>query len=339
MKKISYILFLILIGAGMVRSADMATPDTVKSAPGITIETSVDKSEILIGDLISYRLAVIHDSNIVLTPPPIGANLGAFDVKDYQSDVATTLKDGRIKTESRFQLTTFTTGDYIIPPIPVQFKLPDGTVKYLISEPTPIKVKSLLANATDSADIRDIKSPIEFKSDNKIYYYLAGALIVLLAAAGYIYWRIRKKRRGIVEPIDLRKPWEIAFEELALLKEKHYVEDSQFKLFYIELIDIVRAYWGRIYKIPALDMTTEEYLDRIRDEDISEELYNRMKRLLNFADLVKFAKFIPEAGNAASDFDETTSMVEYIRQDTITKDMAASVAAPKNIESSGVANV
>jgi hypothetical protein len=325
--------------AGRIFAGETITSDTVKSAPGISIETSVDKSEILIGDLVDYRLAVIHDSNIVLTPPPIGANLGAFDVKDYQTDEATKLKDGRIKTESRFRLTTFTTGDYIVPPIPVEFRLPDGTVKYLISEPTPIRVKSLLANAPDSADIRDIKGPIEFKSKNAIYYYLGGALALLLAIAGYIYWRIRKKRRGVTEPIDLRKPWEIAYEELALLKEKHYIEEGQFKQFYIELSDIIRGYWGRIYKIPALDMTTEEYLERILDEDISEELFDRMKQLLNYSDLVKFAKFAPEAEKGAADYDETNRMVEDIRQETIAKETALAAAPAKETESSGVANV
>ncbi|MCX6828756.1 MAG: BatD family protein [candidate division Zixibacteria bacterium] len=314
MRRILYILFLWAGLSTALLGAETASPDTVTSALGITVETSVDRSEIYIGDLINYRLTIIHDSNIVLTPPPIGANLGAFDVKDYQTDESTRLKDGRIKVESRFSLTTFTTGDYIIPPIPVEFMLPDSTVKYLISEPTPIKVKSLLAESSDTADIRDIKGPIEFKTSYALYYYFGGAFLILAAVAAYIFWRIRRKRMQQGEPVDLRKPWEIAFEELALLKEKNYPSDGQFKQFYVELTEIVRAYLGRIYTIPVLDMTTEEFLVVIMEEEIDEQLFSRLKNFLGFADLVKFAKLIPEMDKVIQDYDEAVNIVEYIRQ-------------------------
>ncbi len=318
MKRILFTLAIIVSIFGRFQASDQNAPDTVKSAPGITLETSVDRSEIYIGDLINYRLAIIHDSSIVLTPPPIGANLGAFDVKDYQTDVDTKLKDGRIKTESRFSLTTFTTGDYIIPPIPVEFKMPDGTVKYLISEPTPIKVKSLLAEGSDSADVRDIKSPIYFKTEAYWPYYAAGAAI-LAAIIGYIWWWRRRKRMRPKEIIDTRKPWEIAFEQLAVLKEKGYITDGKFKLYYIELTDIVRAYFGRIYNMPVLDMTTDEFLGRIIQEDIKEEMYGRLKVFLNFADLVKFAKMVPETEKMMIDFDEATAIVESVRHDETMK--------------------
>ncbi len=317
-------------------SAANESPDTVSSAPGITIETAVDKSEIYIGDLVNYRLTIIHDSSITLTPPPIGANLGAFDVKDYQTDESTKLKDGRIKIESRFVLTTFTTGDYIIPPIPVKFTLPDSTTKYLISEPTPIKVKSLLAESADSTNIRDIKGPIEFKTSKAIYYYLGGLAVVILAIAGYFYWRAKKRGMLSGEPIDLRKPWEIAYEELALLKVKNYLSEGNFKQFYVELTEIVRAYLGRIYGIPVLDMTTEEFLDCIAEGDITEELFNRLKEFLNFADLVKFAKLVPEPEKIEVDFGEAAGIIEYVRQAEMARIAEAETASVSEMREANV---
>jgi len=313
MNRFIYIIIFWLSSVAVTFAGDN-TSDTVSSAPGITIETAVDKSEIYIGDLIKYRLTIIYDSSIVLTPPPIGANLGAFDVKEYQTDESTKLKDGRIKMESRFVLTTFTTGDYIIPPIPVKFMLPDSTTKFLISEPTPIKVKSLLAESADSADVRDIKGPIEFKSGKAIYYYLGALAIILLGVAGYLYWRGKKKGMLGAVPVDLRRPWEIAYEELALLKEKNYPTEGKAKQFYVELTEIVRAYLGRIYGIPVLDMTTEEFLACIVEGNITEELFNRLKISLDFADLVKFAKLIPEIEKMNLDFDEVAGIIEYVRQ-------------------------
>jgi hypothetical protein len=313
MKKIIYIIGLSTFFARIVYGFGEAA-DTVRSAPGITIETAIDNSEIYIGDLINYRLTIIYDSGITLTPPPIGANLGAFDVKDYQVDEATKLKDGRIKLESRFKLTTFTTGDYIIPPIPVKFVGLDGVPKFLISEPTPIRVKSLLTESSDTADIRDLKGPIEPRSSAMLYYILGGALAALLGLAGYIYWRMKKKRAGLAEAIDLRNPWEIAFEELAILKEKGYLTGGKFKQYYIELTEILRKFLGRMYDIPALDMTTEEFLGAIAEKNMDSEIYARLKSFLGFADLVKFAKLIPEETRAIVDFDEGTKIVDDVRR-------------------------
>jgi len=305
--------------SGHALAQDEALPDTVKSAPGITIETEIDKAEIFIGDLINYRLTVFFDSTIDLTPPPIGANLGSFDVKDYQADDEIDLKDGRKKIESRFLLTTFTTGDYIIPPIPIEYRTADSVRKILISEPIAIRVSSLLAEDSDTLDIRDIKPPFDFKASRAWLYYLIGGVILVGAITFYFFRRYRLNRRQVSGPIDLRKPWEIAFEELAVLKEKGLPEGGQFKLYYIELTGIIRTFLGRIYEIPALDMTTDEFCDSLSESDVPGELYEHLKSFLRHADLVKFAKWIPAAEKMNSDFGEAHGLVEHIMQIELSK--------------------
>jgi len=310
-----------------VSGQDFTAPDTVRSAPGITIESEVDKSDIYIGDLINYRLSVIYDSGLVLTPPPIGANLGAFDVKDYQSDDATVLDDGRRRLESRFLLTTFTTGDYMIPPIPIEYMTADSIKKIIISEPIAIRVNSLLAEDSDTLDIRDIKAPFEFKTGRTWIYYLAGAVVLIGLLVTYIIWRRRRKGLIKIEPVDLRKPWEIAFEELAILNEKNLPGQNEFKLYYIELSEILRAFLGRVYEIPVLDMTTEEFCGAFIEQDISEELYDRVKKVLMHADLVKFAKHIPESERMRSDFDEVHGIIENIMGLEQSREAAVTVTA------------
>ncbi len=311
--KIFRLTLVVLFIAGAVFAQDKAAPDAVKSAAGISVETSVDRSEIYIGDLITYKLIIVHDSDIVLTPPPIGANLGAFDVKDYKSDDVTHLDNGQLQNESRFVLTTFTTGDYIIPPIPIEFMRPDSTVEYLLSEPIAIKVKSLIAAGADTADIREVKSPLAFKSGWPWWgYAIAGGLLVLLVA-GFVYWKFFRKKKEPGEFVDRRDPWEIAYEKLAHLKEKNYPAEGSFKMYYVVLTEIVRDYLGRIYKIPVLDMTTMEFLDIISEEDIDEDIMDTLKKFLNHADLVKFAKLIPSDEQMQQDFDIAHELVDRIR--------------------------
>lgn len=296
-----------------VMAQSAGTADTVLSLPGIEIKTSVDKAEIYIGDLINYTISITYDSTYELIPPPLGANLGAFDVKDYKSDVITHLKDGRLRSDNTFVLSTFTTGDYLIPPIPVIFKLPGGSRKALLSESVPIKVQSLLLNTDDSADIKPLKAQFEFKRNLTPYYIWGGSILFVLLIFGIWLYRRMTRKRETIEPIDLRPAWEIAFERLAFLNQKNLLAESQFKAFYFELTDILRFYHGKMYSFNAMDMTTEEFLLAFDQRELPEGLFERTSSLLKHADLVKFAKYVPDRQRAESDFEEVHRMVDEVR--------------------------
>ncbi len=306
-------LALAVIGATCGLAQDVT--DTVTSVPGISIQTEVDRAEIYIGDLIKYTVTIEYDSTYQLIPPPLGANLGAFDVKDYQSDILTRLEGGRFRSTNIFVLSTFTTGDYVIPPIPVIFDLPDSSRKALLSEAVPIKVLSLLGNASDSVDIKPLKSQYEFVRDLTAYYAVGAAgLLVLILLAILVWLKLRRKKK-VEEPVDLRPAWEIAFEKLAFLKQKELPDQGQFKRYYIELTEIIRAYYERMYNLNVLDMTTAEFLEAFVRLKLPDGLYDETKEFLGHADLVKFAKFVPELERTESDFEYAHSAVEVVRAD------------------------
>jgi len=289
--------------------------DTVKSLTGIEVVTSVDRADMLIGDLITYKLTITYDSTYELVPPPLGANLGAFDVKDYQPDILTRLPDGRMQSENVFTLSTFTTGDYIIPPIPLLFNLPDDSRKVILSESVPIKVNSLLENAGDSVDIRPLKDPYEFERDWTQYYLWGSLIAIVLIVAAVLIWRRVRRKKTKAPPVDLRPPWEIAFEKLALLKEKNLVAKGSFKLYYIELTEIARSYLGRMYGIDVMEMTTGELLDRFTTVALPGDCYGALAEFFQHADLVKFARFVPLSDRALGDLDVVHDLVESVRAD------------------------
>ncbi|MBU8934674.1 MAG: BatD family protein [candidate division Zixibacteria bacterium] len=291
--------------------------DTVASLPGVEITTSVDRADMYVGDLVTYILTIVHDSTYKLIPPPLGANLGAFDVKDYQPDIVTVLEDGRVQSENRFVLSTFTTGDYVIPPIPVIFDLPDGTRKVMISEAVPVKVNSLLLNTDDSLDIKPLKTQYEFLRDLTIYYYWGGAIALVLLLVGLWFWRRLRKKKTEVEPVDLRPPWEIAFERLAVLQGKNLIDGDGHKLYYIELSEIARWYLGRVYQCNALDMTTEEFMAQFESLTLPPGIFDDTIGFLSHADLVKFAKLVPAGERTGLDFDSVHAIVERVRTDQV----------------------
>ena len=302
--------------------------DTVTSLPGIQITTSVDKADIYIGDLINYRVTINYDSTYELIPPPLGVNLGAFDVRDYTPDKTTDLKDGRKQTESSVILSTFTTGDYLIPPVPVGFILPDGSKRYLLSEAVPIKVNSMLLDTDDSVDIAGLKEPYEFKRDYTNYYILGSLALIVILAGLFLWWRYRK-RKGIEGFVDLRPPWEKAFERLANLQQKSLLSDGEFKTYYVELTEIIREYLGRMYIINVLDMTTEEFLQHFIQRETTDGLPARVKEFLNHADLVKFARFVPAPERGTEDFEFVHQVVGEVHEEFERREQEAQAAAGK----------
>lgn len=312
---IKYISVLVVVAGGWMSVSAQPDIDTVGHVPGITIQTEVDRAEMYVGDLINYTVTIEYDSTYELIPPPLGANLGAFDVKDYHPDILTRLEGGRLQSKNVFVLSTFTTGDYVIPPIPVVFNLPDGTRKALLSEGVPIKVLSMLENAGDSVEIKPLKAQWEFERD-LLPYLMWGVpgflLFVLVVILVWLHFREKKEKE---EPVDLRPAWEVAFEQLALLKQKDYLTEAKFKEYYIELTEILRSYYEKMYRINVLDMTTQEFIEVFEQRELPEGLLERTREFFGHADLVKFARLIPEAGRSETDFEAVHVAVEEVRAD------------------------
>jgi hypothetical protein len=324
-RRATYLIVAALVGWSPLAVAAQDVSDTVKSLPGIEITTSVDSATVYIGDLITYSISITRDSSYQLVPPPLGANLGAFDVKDYQPDVESRLDDGRVKSETIFKLSTFTTGDYIIPPVPVTFILKDGSRRVLLAEAVPIKVQSLLLNTDDSVDIHANKPQHEFVRSYAAYYLWGGILLFLVAANLLIWWWIRKRKRAM-ESADRRAPWEVAFERLARLEQEGWPAEGKFKEYYFELTELAREYLGRMYSADVLEMTTEEFLEYFRIVELPAGMFDSCSGLLRHADLVKFAKYVPEAGRCHADFQAVRALVEEVRVDYERK-RAAEIAA------------
>ena len=299
--------------------------DTVSNLPGVEITTSVDRTESYVGDFINYKVTITYDSTYQLTPPPLGANLGMFEVKDYEPDDEKRLDDGRLQSTTKYVISTYTTGDYVIPPIPVLFTLPDSTRKVMVSEALPITVHSLLGDGADSLSmkggagpesLRKSKPPFAFKRDYTRYYVYGGVALALILAGLYL-WYWRRKHRQAEEFIDPRDPWEIAFEKMALLKERRYIEDGTYKLYYIDLTELTREFLGRVYALDTLEMTTDEFARAFRSLLKPEAVWDQTVEFMRHADLVKFAKFIPEREKAESDYLFVHELVSDIRDEAI----------------------
>ncbi len=296
---------------------------TCETAELIGVTASVDKQTAYIGDLIDYTIIITYDSTVRLTPPAAGANLGGFDVKDYEFGEEKTLADGRRQQVLQFKLRTFTTGEYVIPPLPIEYSLPDSTRKYISADPIKINVKSMLAEGAkaDTLKPKPPKQQASLAGSSKTLWIIIGIAAIIIAA-GAIYLLRRKKKQEEGPYVDPRPPWEIAYADLALLKERNLPGKGEVKAYYFELSEIVRRYLGKKFDFNAVDLTTSE-ISYVLDELLpAEELRREIIAFLDHADLVKFAKYIPPAEQPDADWDAAYTLV------TQTKDIIISRPEP-----------
>jgi hypothetical protein len=288
----------------------------------ISVESYVDRATITIGDRILYTLVVTTDPEVKLEPLDLGSNLGAFEVKDYKIYDPEKTKDGRMINKSEYLITTFTTGEYVIPPITINYTDAEGKKKQIESEPLFIMVESVGASEADKEDIRGLKPPIEIKGSYWIYLFVLPVL-ALLAAGGFFYYRQRSKGLALPEiPQELRKPaWEVALSELDSLRESDLLEKKRIKEYFIVLSDIIRKYLERRYQVSALDRTTEEIKLEIKRQKLEHEIMQLVFGLLLFCDLVKFAKYIPSTEEVDKSTKEAYSIVNLTKQEEVKEEI------------------
>lgn len=292
----------------------------VLAAGEIEITASVDKQTAFIGDLIEYTVSVTYDSTIVLTPPAVGANLGQFDVKDYEAGEEEKLEDGRLRQVLWFSMRTFTTGEYIIPPLPIEYMMPDSTKRVLSSDPIKINIKSVLGEGTqtDTLQLAEIRGQVSIPGDNTVLIWSIVGGVIFISGGIFALWWFKWRKKEEEEYVDPRPAWEIAFADLAELKDKNLPEKGELKLFYIELTEIIRRFVGKKFEFDAIDLTTSEIKEKLDELSVDENYTKEFTEFLEQADLIKFAKFIPSQDQPNLDWQTAFSMVDKGRDLTYT---------------------
>ncbi|MBI5266277.1 MAG: hypothetical protein HY851_03490, partial [candidate division Zixibacteria bacterium] len=174
-------------------------------------------------------------------------------------------------------------------------------------------------------DIHANKPQYEFRRRYGSWYLGIGLILFLVAANLVIWWWVRKRKRD-AESVGRRAPWEVASERLARLEQKNLPAEGKFREYYFELTELARDYLGRMYSADVLEMTTEEFLDHFRAAELPTGMFDSCSALLRHADLVKFAKYVPEVERCHADFQAVRALIEQVRADYERK-RAAEIAA------------
>ena len=115
-----------------------------------------------------------------------------------------------------------------------------------------------------------------------------------LAIGGWYLWRWyqknRKEEEEEINPELLRPADEVALEKLDEIKAQKIWKDGKVKEYQTELTDVVREYIGRRFEVQSTEKTSDETL-RAMKPLIEKDLFSKLSKMLQLADLVKFAKW------------------------------------------------
>lgn len=266
------------------------------------VKVEANTKNIKIGEQIEYKISVQAPADAVVVFPE-GQTFGALEmVKTSSTD--TLKKTGKFRLEKAYYLTQFDEGKYTIPQQKINISNKDFYTDSLLIEVHTIAVDTLKQPLYDIKPIAEVASPSSFR----LWLWIVLGLVVLLFSATALYFFIfRKKKLSAEEERKKLPPFERAIQDLKDLQNSKYLIESQHKAYYTRLTDIVKEYLEDEVHILAKESTTDELLAKVTALQqtgklhLSEETINNLKRVLQNADLVKFAKSKPSDNNAEYD--------------------------------------
>ena len=273
------------------------------------VKVATSTKNIKIGEQIEYKISVQAPADAAVVFPE-GQTFGALEmVKTNPTD---TLKEaGKFRLEKAYYLTQFDEGKYTIPQQKIQISHKDFYTDSLLVEVHNVAVDTLKQPLYDAKPIAEVTSP----SSSHLWLWIVGIVALLLTAAALYFFVFRKKKLSAEEERKKLPPFERAIQDLKDLQNSKYLIESQHKAYYTRLTDIVKEYLEDEVHILAKESTTDELLAKINDLQqtgklhLSAETISNLKRVLQNADLVKFAKSKPSDNNAEYDRETIENVV------------------------------
>ena len=274
------------------------------------VKVATSTKNIKIGEQIEYTISVQAPADAVVVFPE-GQTFGALEmVKTNPTD---TLKEkGKFRLEKAYYLTQFDEGKYTIPQQKIQISHKDFYTDSLLVEVHNVAVDTLKQPLYDAKPIAEVTSP---SSSHLWLWIVLGIVALLLTAAALYFFVFRKKKLSAEEERKKLPPFERAIQDLKDLQNSKYLIESKHKAYYTRLTDIVKEYLEDEVHILAKESTTDELLAKINNLQKTGKLYlstetiNNLKRVLQNADLVKFAKSKPSDNNAEYDRETIENVV------------------------------
>lgn len=260
-------------------------------------KSALSKDSILVGEQVvwSTQMSLPQNQELMFAPyaSVVEAEKAPVDVvHDIVLDTLA-IKNGMKELEVKLLLTSFDSGYY---KLPLMVALtPQGDTIYLDSPFLDVTYSQI---DTAGFVMHPIKGQMKYPVTIEEILPWA-ALAIAVAVAGYLlyrYIRRRKENRGLFDrPVVQDPPHIVALRELDRIRGEQLWQNGEEKLFYTGVTDALREYIEARFGVSAMEKTTSEIMEDLSDKKIEPRYYKELDELFKTADLVKFAKYVPQA--------------------------------------------
>lgn len=265
-----------------------------------TLSSNLSKEKIALGEKVTFRVSVnnLKGRDVISMPKN---ELLPFHFEETKDDITKTFDNYSRTIE--FQI--FDEGKYTIPPL--EFSINGEvlkTIPYEITVYNPVNADEQISDIMNNKQVE-----LGWKDYWEMYkWYVLGTFIVI--ALLFVFLGMFKN--GVFGKNNKEKPSiHKTLLDLKNLEKKKYAENGNFRMFYVELIDITRDFLTKQYRIPADVLLTDDLIDLMKKTNrISTENEKVVEEIFLRGDLVKFAKTFPTKELMQKDFGEIYDFVE-----------------------------
>ncbi|MFY0252748.1 hypothetical protein ACDQ55_02220 [Chitinophaga sp. 30R24] len=307
-------------------------PFSLLAQQAVNVTAKADTASIRIGEQIKFQLTAtltaeqFKDANFKILFPVLPDSLDHFEVVSRTS-LDTVINQNAHVLHQTYILTSFDSGHWEIPPMKFEVfgaarQIPDSA----FTLPIGIDVNTVTVDTTKA--FKPIKSVqgVTWSIWDYWLYMVIGAVIVLAALGLWWYFRSRPKKVPVIKTPTVT-PYEIALQELKVLKEEKLWQQGDIKQYYTRLTDILRTYFEHQFGIAALEQTSEELLQNIKPVTKLNQQRDKLRSLLAIADLAKFAKLQPTPDEHEGCMQKAEEILEWTRPKTEPAEGTASASA------------
>jgi len=269
----------------------------------IKFEVKVKPDTAKIGDEIEVTITVTYPDTLELTKPETQAS----DDVVVKGEPQIKSKEGRgTKTDIyKYHVAAFSTGEVELPYFEFYYYDKEGNQNSRIAPIETVQIVSVLPEKAQQDTLQQLENRaiVPPKGLPLLWWpYAVGAgVLILLAAAYWYFFKYRIKLTEVPETPP-EPPFDVAIRRLNDLESRNLPGKGQFKLFYIELTEIIRQYIDGRFEIPAAESTTFELKRILKHPEITREQTREILEMLSRADMIKFAKHEPHHEDMPKDY-------------------------------------